>query len=91
MERLTKRDTEGKVFLINIKEKERGISGPRNTLDSIVQGCQRLAQYEDLGYSPEELTLILSTLKKEKVQKLLNKKPGIFKINLHRWANFSNV
>lgn len=91
MERLTKKNADGKVFLINIKDRERGISGPKNTLDSIVQGCQRLAMYEDLGYSPEEITLILATLKKEKVQKLLSKKPFKFPINFHRWTDFSNV
>lgn len=57
MERLTARNKKGLAYLKKVKPDEQEVnSAYPNTLKAILEGMQRLADYEDAGLTPEEIT-----------------------------------
>lgn len=55
MDRLTGRSPHGQAYLVNVKEHEQAVDGPYNTLKCIMECLNRLAEYEDTGYTPEQI------------------------------------
>lgn len=55
-DRLTARNKDGMAYLIHVKSNEQEISSAYpNTLKCIMDAFSKLAQYEDTGYTPDEL------------------------------------
>jgi hypothetical protein len=57
MDRLTARSPKNNMaYLVNVKPSEQDVESPHpNTLKCIMQSFERLAVYEDIGLSPEEV------------------------------------
>lgn len=56
-ERLTARSSKNSMaYLVDVKTDEQKIEGSRNTLMSIRESWERLAEYEDSGLSPSEVS-----------------------------------
>ena len=56
MERLTNRTHDGHAYLVNVKDDEQEVEcKSENTAQCILDSWERLAAYEDLGLTPEEI------------------------------------
>lgn len=57
MERLTARNAKGMAYLVNVKPNEQEVDSPHpNTLRCILDSFNHLAEYEDIGLTPDQAT-----------------------------------
>lgn len=70
MERLTARSPKNNMpYLVNVKDNEQEVEGSYNTLKCIQNSWEKLAQYEETGFSPEEVAELI-TVKNELLEVL---------------------
>jgi hypothetical protein len=64
MERLTARSPKNNMaYLVKVKPDEQEVESPYpNTLEAIIESFKRLAEYEDTGFNPEEITQLKKIL-----------------------------
>ena len=59
--RLTARSPKNNMaYLVGVKKDEQELEGAYNTLMCVREAFERLAEYEDIGKSPEELRKLLT-------------------------------
>lgn len=67
MQRLTARAQNGMAYLTKVKPNEQEVESPySNTLKCIMESIKRLAEYEETGLTPDEVTELQSKYKELK-------------------------
>ena len=76
VDRLTARTDGGIAYLVNVKQDEQEVyCKSRNTAQRIIDSWERLAAYEDIGLTPEEIAHAIDLLAAEKDGRLVELPP----------------